>query len=222
MKGQAESWVDILQSESFPRLILLQKTESTRLLFPADGMWKQKQRGCQTHTTILWPVILSDKPEEVINYDLVSISTKHHYGKEIRWLTRPPWHIYEAKLSHAKEADRSRSQTDIYTHLSLLFVPFEKHQSAAYSEPHDRAIDAVFMCVIHLYVCSVGACGRNNRGEKACLYLICCCMQTLVCQTTMKVTSDGQPAALNYITLWGCLCLPETKHIHTSDMASCL
>lgn len=68
--------------------------------------------------------------------------------------------------AHIKEADiRSHSQTYIYTHLSLLLVPLKRHQSAACSEPYERAIDAVFMCVTLLYACSVGACGRNNRGK---------------------------------------------------------
>ncbi len=77
-------------------------------------------------------------------------------------------HIYEAKptTTHIKEAHiRSHSQTYIYTHLSLLLVPFKRHQSAARSEPYERAIDVVFMCVTPLYACSVGACGGDNRGE---------------------------------------------------------
>lgn len=80
------------------------------------------------------------------------------------------------------------------------------------------------MCVTPLYACSLAACGGNNgdRGAclQACLYLICCCMQKVVCQTTMKVTSDGHTAALNYITLRGFLCVCETKHIHMNDTAS--
>lgn len=47
---------------------------------------------------------------------------------------------------------------------------------------------------------------------QACLYLIFCCMQEVVCQTTVKVTSDGQADALNCIPLRASLCLCETKH----------
>lgn len=137
-------------------------------------------------------------------------------------------HIYRAKNKYntLKENENpSDTQTYIYTHLYLLLAPFKRHQSAACSKPYERAIDVAFMCVTCLYACSVGACGTDNGGRRpVCrpVYSFCCCMQKVVRQTTMKVTSDGQTDTLNCITLWGCLCFCETKHIHMNDMVSWL
>lgn len=71
-----------------------------------------------------------------------------------------------------------------------------------------------------------GCVWKRQWGGKVCLhlclYLISCCTQKAVYKTTMKVTSDGQTAAPNYITWGGCLCFCETKHILVNDMARCL
>ncbi len=161
--------------------------------------------------------LLTDK----VSWTLYDLPFRSSDTLKIKPLMKP--NKYKTQEKEAHEVTLTFTQTFLY----YLFLSFKRHQSAARSEPYNRAIDAVFMCVTPLYACSVGACERDNRGGGLSAGLS---IPNLLLHAKGGVSDKHEGnfrwtycrSELLYINLRGCLCFCETKHMHMNDRPSWL